>query len=481
MRLLAVLALIALPAAAQMPPMPGQEGKDAFNLGMLGAEGLPVKKPAEELKLPRGTVGIEVTAVLDGAPGKEGGLQVGDLIVGVGSAFLTKKMDPVYVLVDLLEQASSKKDAQVTLSVVRDGKPQAVKLKLPNLGAHSANCPVGCARCEKLTEESLQFLAGQQGADGSFPVGLGGVNGKVAVTSLAGLAMLASGSTTKEGAYADNIQRAAAWVAEHCGKEDAFGPGERPTGGANWNQTNWAYGYGTLFLCEIYRLDPTPELQTKLEEFMDTISRNQEASGGWAHGPGGPNALNYVELQIVGNFMLEALGALRKAGFKPSQATIDRGVAYAMSTSGGDGGIGYSDQPGQKGMGDPGRTAGCIWAFALLDLQKHPFYARMSSFFHRSMEGLPDGHVSPVMHFTSSAFACMHLGATFWKEFIALFRLEILAARRPDGTFTARPTTETAALHTNTDRTLGDVWTTASYALILQLPKGKLKLLTGAK
>lgn len=152
-----------------------------------------------------------------------------------------------------------------------------------------------------------------------------------------------------------------------------------------------------------------------------------------------------------------------------------------ISTSGGDGGIGYSANPGQQGMGDPGRTAQGAWAFALLDMKANPFYAKMSSYFRRSMEDLPGGHVSPIMHYTSAAFACMHLGAPYWKDFIALFRLEILAARRPDGTFSARPTEETAALHSNTDRELGPAWTTASYALILQVPKGKLKILTGAK
>ncbi|MBI2923917.1 MAG: hypothetical protein HYY18_22895 [Planctomycetes bacterium] len=449
---------------------------DAFNLGVLGAEGLPIRKPAEELKLPRGSVAIQVTNILEGTPAQGGGLEKGDIIVGVGPTFLSKKMDPIYQFVDLLEQASSRKDAQVTLSISREGKPQAIKLKLPSLGAHAAQCPVGCARCEKLVEESLQFLVSQQAADGSFPIGLGGTNGQVVVTCLAGLAMLASGSTPKEGPYAENIQKAAAWVAENCGKERDM-MGERP-GGANWNQTNWAYGYSPLFLCEVYRLDPTPELEQRLTEIMQQIEKNQEASGGWAHGPGGPNALNYLELQIVGNFCLSSLGALKRSGFKPSQQVIDKGIAYMIDTSGGDGGIGYSNHPGQKGMGDPGRTALGILGMSLLEQQKHPFYARMSSFFKRTIKDLTTGHVSPVQHYVSAGFACMWLGTAYWKEFMEQFRLEILAARRPDGTFSARPTEESKALHSNTDRELGACWTTASYALILQLPKGKLKLLT---
>ncbi|MCC6738335.1 MAG: hypothetical protein IT452_04770 [Planctomycetia bacterium] len=489
MRLLPALfaaAVLALPATAQappMPPMPGQEGTDAFNLGVLGAEGLPIRKPDEAWKLPRGAVAIKVTKILDGGPALEAGLQADDVIVLVGGQAMTvKHMLAVYQLVAAMEAVSSTKKGESTLTVMREEKVVTLKLKLPSLGAHGANCPVGCGRCEKLVDESLKILAGLQEADGAFPIGIGGQNGRVAVTSLAGLSFLANGSTSKEGPWADNVARAAKWVAERCGKEEANPWGrERPTGGANWNQTNWSLAYGVLFLSEIYRLDPTPELEQRLTELMQTIEKNQEASGGWAHGPGGPNALNYVELQIVGNLELAALGALRKAGFKPSQEVIDKGVAYMISTSGGDGGIGYSANPGQKGMGDPGRTALGVWAFGNLGMQAHPFYAKMGSYFKRTMEDLPGGHVSPIMHYTSAAFACAHLGGTTWKDFMALFRLEILAARRPDGTFSARPTEETVAMHNNTDRTLGPAWTTASYSLIMQVPRGKLKILTGVK
>ncbi len=442
--------------------------EDAFNLGVLGAEGLPQGKEA-----------IRVTAILPDSPAKAAGLQEGDVIVGVGTmTFAKSKLHVVYQLVGALEQVSSQKSAKATLVVQRGGKKEPLPLALPALGAHSAGCPVGCARCERQATESLAWLAEAQGPDGSFETKFGAVNGQVVVTSLAGLAFLASGSTPKSGPYAKNIQEAAEFVMKNCGKEFDFGG--RDLGG-NWNQTNWAYAYAPVFLGEVYRHEASRELKEKLEEMMQTIARNQEASGGWAHGPGGPNALGYQELQIVGNWCLCALGTLKRLGFKVPQATVDKGVAYAISTSGGDGGIGYSDQPGQQGMGDPGRTAGCIWAFSLLGMSKHPFYPKMASYFKREMENIPNGHVSPVMHFTASAFACMHLGAAYWKGFMELFRLEILAARRPDGTFSARPTEESVMMHSNNDREMGPVWTTASYALILQLPKGKLPTLTGAK
>lgn len=445
--------------------------EDAFNLGVLGAEGLP-----------DGKEGIRVTNVLENGPAKASGLEIGDVIVGVGTiSFGKSKLHVVYQLVGALEQASSQKSAKASLIVQRGGKKETLALALPYLGAHSANCPAACPRCIRQANESLEWLAKAQNADGSFDTKYSATNGQVVVSCLAGLAFLASGSTQKNGPYAKNIAKAAEFVMKNCGKELDFGGIGRGNMGGNWNQTNWGYAYSCVFLSEVYRHDPSKELKERLEEMMQTIARNQEASGGWAHGPGGPNALGYLELQIVGNWCLTALGALKRLGFKVPQATVDKGVAYAISTSSGDGGIGYSDRPGQKGVGDPGRTAGCIWAFSLLGITKHPFYPKMVAYFKREMGNIPNGHVSPVMHFTASAFASMHLGPACWKEFMELFRLEILAARCPDGTFSARPTEESQLMHSNHDREMGPVWTTASYALILQLPNGKLPTLTGGK
>jgi hypothetical protein len=45
-------------------------------------------------------------------------------------------------------------------------------------------------------------------------------------------------------------------------------------------------------------------VKDRLFEVAKKLEANQEASGGWAHGPGGPNALGYLELEIVGNWSL---------------------------------------------------------------------------------------------------------------------------------------------------------------------------------
>ncbi len=486
---------------------------DTFNLGALGAEGFPVgRQEGKSLNLPKDTLGVRVLNVPDGTPAADAGLKVEDIIVGTARGMFLKKRDPIYTLIEHLEGASGQKNGTLKLMILREGKNTALDVKLPFLGKHSKTCPVGCERCDRITAESLAWLAGIQGEDGSFEAGTGGVNGKVVVTTWCGLAFLASGSTPNSGAYADNIKRAGVYVMENCGREEMWpgmgggGGGDGGSGGGgedgggtgpasggggggmlpggrvrgnNWNQTNWPLSIAPWLLCELALKEKTPELMAKLEEIGERLLANQERTGGWAHGPGGPNALGYVELEIMSNYALASLGMMRRLEIELPQGPIDKALAYVEATSAGDGGVGYSTQPGQQGNGDPGRTAGAIVAFSRLGKKAHPFFKKMGSFLKSHMEDLPNGHVSPVMHFLASAFACQELAPEYWSQFMELFHLEIMAARRPDGSFTARPTEESQQLHSNTDRDMGPAWTTGSYLLILQLKKGNLQTVTG--
>ena len=440
-------------------------GADDWNLGLLGATGQP---------LPDGK-GIRVAELHSGGPAAQGGLHPGDEIVALAGRPFGKRDDPIYTLVEAIEAVTAGKTPLLPLTVMRAGRPEQVKVPLPALGKHAAACPKGCERCQKMVAESLQWLLRQQRADGAFASSLGGQNGHVAVTALAGLALLATGSTPGEGPHADALRKAVEYVVARGGVEDAMGLGRGGDGAkGNWNQVNWSCGYAGLFLGIVHRRAPTPTLEAKLGTLAQTIAANQEASGGWAHGPGGPNALNYLELEIMSNYCLAALGLARQAGVEGPQATIDRALAFVEASSNG-GAVGYSPRAGQKGLGDPGRTPGAVVAFQALDLERHPKYQPMLKFASRGFGELYKGHVSPVMHFLSGGMAAHGAGADTFAEFQAAFRREFLAARRPDGAFAARPTAESKQLHSNTDRQIGLAWTTASYLILQQLPGGHLK------
>lgn len=442
----------------QVPP---GAGADDFNLGLLGASGNP---------LPKGG-GIAVTAVFDNGPGKAGGLQPGDVLTRLGTASFPDKDDPVYFLVEAIEQVTAAKKSVMAVTVRRGGQPVELQVPFPSLGPHAAGCPKKCKRCGLMVQQSLKWLADAQMGDGSWPSGQGNEQQTVAISALGGLALLASGSTPASGPYAKQLQRCVRLAIDRGGKDS----GMRAAGGANWNQVNWSLGYAGTFLGFAVKVHPDGKIREKLGEIAADIAKNQEASGGWAHGPGGKNALGYLELEIMSNYCLLALGLARQAGIDVPQATIDKGVAYVERCTNGDGSVSYSPNPGQIGMGDPGRTSGAIVALQSLGLTRHKNFKKMCAFAQRGHDTLHDGHVSPIMHFLAGGMAAHREGGEMWTHFTAEFRREFLAARRPDGTFAARPTTESKQLARNNDRGMGFAWTTASYLIIQQLPYGALK------
>src|SRR5581483_2988716 len=80
-------------------------------------------------------------------------------------------------------------------------------------------------------------------------------------------------------------------------------------------------------------------------------------------------------------------------------------------------------------------------------------------------------------HMTSGAIAAYVLGGKEWASYIDVYRPQLLAARKADGSFSAIPTHESDMLHSNTDATVGPCWTTASGILILSLPNEKVPVL----
>jgi hypothetical protein len=416
--------------------------------------------------------GSKVTVdLLDAAgPAERAGVRKGDVVTGVDGAAFEPKADPVLAIVFACEraEAAGKKDAQVTLAIQRDGKDQNIKVVFPSQGKHSATCPKKCKKCRQIVDAGAAFLLSRQASDGSFPTELGGKTGKVVVTSLSALALIAAGG------HDDAVQRAADWIAAKIGLPDENGFGKLGGGGGgNWNQVNWELAYGEILLAELARKKRS-DLRPKVAEVAQQLWANQETSGGWAHGPGGPNALGYVELEIMSNWALMGLGLATKAGTKPDAPKLEKALAWIEETSGGDGGVGYSPRQGQKGYGEAGRTSGALVAWTLLGQRGRPFFDKMVHFYRGRVKTLETGHVSPCMHLLTGAIASYQLGARDWQDYMDLYRLPIMTARKPDGSFAATPTHESESLHSNTDFTVGPAWTTATYVLILALPDERL-------
>ena len=466
-----------LPGGGRMPggggmPAQGSEG-DWYNLGPIGGKATMAQNPGGGAK-----TGLEVMAVTERAPGEKAGLQVGDVIIGAPKAFKTDAYHELGAAIEIAEAGKRAKDAVVKLTIMRSGKEQTLEVTVPEYGAEAKKFPGGKMR-DAVVDQALEYLSKQQQGDGGWECHLSGENGRVVMTSLAGMAFLAAGHNANKGSYKNTVKKAADFVVANIGKESAFaGMGG---GGGNWNQTNWGLGYGGMFLAEVQAASPVKGVDKKLEEVAATIIKNMEASGGFAHGPGGPNALNYLELEIVSNYCVAALGGAMANGVKVDTGKIQMMLDYIQKCGGGKGGVGYSHRQGQVGYGDPGRTGGAIMAFGAVGREDHAYYKPMTAWLSGNLKGIIDGHVSPTMHHLSAAAACWRDGKKSWERYWEFQRNECTMLRNPDGTFTGRPTQESAQMGRNNDLDLGPVWNTAHWTIILCFEKDNLPVWFGKK
>jgi hypothetical protein len=201
-----------------------------------------------------------------------------------------------------------------------------------------------------------------------------------------------------------------------------------------------------------------------------------EPSGGFGHGPGGPNALGYVEFECMSNLLLSTLGCIKQCGIEPDAKALEKMLAYVRECTNETGSVSYNTTPPHNLIRSPARSAALANALAALGLHDDPLYARAMSCARENFAHAFDGHSTPTMHQLAFAMAARRHGAEGWAAYWKANRLEMTMVRNAAGSFSYRPTPETAMLGVNIDRDMTGVWTTSHWVLILLLDKGALPL-----
>jgi hypothetical protein len=458
---------------------PASRGRDLFNLGILGAKAADAS--AEPAAAPSGSgphrveggggsdaapMRLRIELLYPEGPAARAGLQPGDVIVGIGRAPF--KEDSFVELAEALERAESGKAKGVLTLLVEcgpEGRREKRDIQLPVADKTALEPTKGAGRL-RILGAALDWLAARQGADGSFAPTLSGTTGAVVMASLAGLAWLRGGSDLSRGPHRDHLARALDFVVSRTESLDAGGLAGRATA-ASMNQTGWGYAHAAIFLGALMERGRDARIGPALRHCAEVLVETQEPSGGWAHGPGGPNPLGYTELNIMTGLALWGIGSARRAGYEPPAEVIEKADAYLQASSGGDGGIGYSDQPGQKGMGNIGRTAAAWLAYEALGLQKSSWCTKMRKYVVRSVDQVFGGHASWMQHVLLAGVAAAALGRSAEERFWKALEVELVMARAPDGSFQPRPWSESLTMSSNSDVMFGDVWTTAAWAVVL--------------
>ena len=182
---------------------------------------------------------------------------------------------------------------------------------------------------EKAIKNGLAWLARSQNADGSF--GSGTYRGNIAVTSVAGLAFMASGSSPGRGPYGAQIDKASAYVMENTSPSGFVAVVSASTHGPMYS-----HGFGTLFLAEAYGITHRPEIREKLQKAVRVIIDCQNNEGGWRYQPVKRDA--DISVTIC---QINALRAARNAGLDVPKDTVDACIRYVKQSQNADGGFRY--------------------------------------------------------------------------------------------------------------------------------------------
>lgn len=471
---LSLLAFVAFSAGAQ-----GMRETPAPNLGFLGCSGTPEAKPVDlpnEEGKQAAAIRIKDVYTIKKTLADVLKLQGGDLIVKIGDHYLEPGDDLPLQFVTHWETLIAQGEKKVALGILRNDK--FIELPMPVLPYHKPLLDVGPDKCErwKIAEKlGFDFLKHVQGK--AWENGSGGINGEVFVSAVAGFACLSTGSTPKSGPCRDVLNTCVNAVIAGAGRDD------NPMGGAgqaNWNQENWALGIAAAFLSEVYQVYPNPKYTATIQGYVDRICKNQEESGGWGHGPGGPNALGYVELTIVSGWCMLGLGLAERAGAVVPEEVVKKAVDYCISATA-NGQLGYSEKEGQKGMAHSGRNALMILALLTLSYpEDDPYVASLLGWSKGIRKDvIVVGHPAPAMHVACSAMLFRRLGGEVWENFYKDFRLLFAQIQRPDGAFLFYETEETKNVGHNADASQGIGWNSAMYTLILSLTDSHLSFVTG--
>lgn len=207
------------------------------------------------------------------------------------------------------------------------------------------------AQVEEATDKGLAYLKKAQARDGHWEASNGAY--QVAMTGLAGMALMMEGSNMKEGKYSDEVVRAVDWCVKTA---------QQPTGLLAYNQNAGdfgsymhGHGYATMFLASAYGEAEDREQLNKLEQAIKKAAEfstkaqstkkhkfddGREATiGGWGYTSAANDTFDEGSITVT---QLQALRAARNAGITVPREAIDKAMGYLEACTTPDGGLIYS-------------------------------------------------------------------------------------------------------------------------------------------
>lgn len=312
-------------------------------------------------------------------------------------------------------------------------------------------------------EKGLNYLAKIQQPDGSFPAKWDARSYPACMTSLSGLALLASGSTPEEGPYAENLKRAMIYLL-NTGDSHADGL----LAGQEESRSTYGHGFSMMFLAQCYGMEQTTAYEERIKHTLgraiSLVAHGQSSKGGWLYSPSGGGSEGSTTACV-----LQGLRACRNVGIKVPTETIDRAVGYLKYCQNPDGGLFYSDA--FRGGSLPAISTAaivCFYSCGVYDQvaggrsEESVFVDKLWRYVDHNTRNISDRKSFNVyMNFYLSQ-AKYQRGGTHWESYYKQITKDLLASQSANGTWPGED--------------VGPTYGTAVACLILQLPYGYLPI-----
>ncbi len=278
------------------------------------------------------------------------------------------------------------------------------------------------------------------------------------MTALAGMALLCEGSTTTQGKYAANINKAVEYLVNRSRANGLIGDPLRD------DRYTYGHGFAMLFLSQVLGEEEDAE---RREQLIDVLSRAvvftgraQTTGGGWG----------YVSAKDGNDFdegsttitQVQGLRGCRNAGIPVPKEIVDKAVAYIKKCTGPDGGVRYN-LAGTGGGGRPPITAAAIACLFNAGDYDSQYVPKLLKYCKTNLDNISNqgfGHWHYAHYYYSQVL--YREGGKEWEQYHDKVFARIVSEAGSDGSWN--------------QGYIGTVYTTATNLIILQLPKGTLPI-----
>lgn len=304
-------------------------------------------------------------------------------------------------------------------------------------------------------KRALDYLAREQRPQGYWEANH--TQYRVAMTALAGNALLCEGSTTTRGKYAREIRMAVDYLVQMSRKNGLIG---------YQNDYHYMYGHGfsMLFLSQVFGEEEDEqrreELKLVLTKAVKFCGNAQTKSGGWG----------YVSAKDGNDFdegstcitQVQGLRACRNAGIPVSKEIIEKAVKYIEKCTTPEGGVQYSIRGGGARPPITAAALACLFNSG----EYNSAYSKKLLKFCKKNLSVSGGTARSFGHWHYAHYyysqVMYRIGGDDWKKYFTALSKTILRRQSADGSWK--------------EGHVGPVYTTAINATILQLDNGFLPI-----